>query len=278
MNIVTVMNYDWDNKNYVALCYLWIKQAELWLKETDCCIIFSRNSLPKILLDKMQSSKTCQFRNSIHNGCDKKIVFPSGSFKSRGANFTYKFSAICSISFPFVFIDADAIIVSDINKIREVHNNQSQPIICIDHEQDEQIKTANYPPFINSGVMLINDPYKEIINWNKIYDYGLKHRFIFYFRDSKQIIPGTDQAILKSYLDSIQYNYRHEEIDASYNPCSFGVKFSKNNNGVWEAYKNNQHMHIVHYWYEYKPWSNIQCPMFQEVINDEMFSSSIVMA
>ena len=277
MNIVTIMNYDWNNKNNVALCYLWIKQAELWLKETDTCIIFSKDLLPKILLDKMRSSKTCQFKNTIHNGFDKKINFPAGSFRSRGTNFTYKFFVICSISFPFIFMDADAIIVSDINKIREVHNNQSQPIICIDHEQDEQIKTANYPPFINSGVMLINDPQKKIINWNTIYDYGIKHRFMFYFRGSKQIIPGTDQAILKSYLDSIQYDYRHEEIDSSYNPCSFGVEFSKNNTGVWEAYKNNQPMHIVHYWHNHKPWSNIRCPMFQEVRDDKMFNSYTIM-
>lgn len=277
MNIVTVMNYNWSDKNYLALCYLWIQQAELHLTKEDNCIIFSHEPLPKILLDKMKLSSTCNFKNCIYKGFDKKIAFPAGSFKSRGSNFTYKFSTICSITFPFIFIDADAILVSPIEKIRQVSTNQKQPIICIDHEKEEIINTAEYPSFINSGVLLVNDPGQKFINWKKIYEHGIKKRFIFYFRNSQQIIPGTDQAILKSYLDSINYNYTHPEIDSSYNACALDVELVKNND-KWEAYKNNNQIHIVHYWHYYKPWnSTIKCPMFKEVINDQVFNSSIVL-
>ena len=104
MNIVTIMNYDWSNKNNLAMCYRWIEQADLWLESEDYCLIFSSCHLPKILLDRMDASKKCKFKNCIREGFDRPVIFPAGSSKYKGENFTYKLYVLCHINFPFLLL------------------------------------------------------------------------------------------------------------------------------------------------------------------------------
>ena len=270
MNIVTIMNYDWSNKNNLAMCYRWIEQADLWLESEDYCLIFSSCHLPKILLDRMDASKKCKFKNCIREGFDRPVIFPAGSSKYKGENFTYKLYVLCHINFPFLFIDSDAFIVSTLNKLKNI--NIDRPILAIDHENIQDI-TSSHPPFINSGVLLIDDPNKDIMNWDKLYAYSKKCGFVFRFKNTKQIIPGTDQSVLKSYFDLIDYDYSNPQFNYSYNTCSLEVDFTKDQNGNWQAMKNGNQIHIVHYWDKFKPWK-IKCPIFQETIDDKMFNSA----
>lgn len=274
MNVVTVMNYDWRDINYRALCYLWIQQAETWLDKNDICFIFSSKILPKFLLEKMKQSKGCKFLNAVRQGFDEKIIFPAGGEKIEAANFKYKFFIMCDLNFPFVFIDADAIIMSSLNLLNTINLNQKKPVICIDHEPDITGHTDVYPRFLNSGVVLVNDKNKDVLNWNKIYHYGKNKKFIFHFKENNKLIPGTDQAILKSYLDHINYDYTHDKLDYSYNTCAGGnnLKFFKNDESKWQVRKKDKLVSILHYWYNYKPWQQAECPMFQEILNDKMLS------
>lgn len=276
MNVITIMNYDWSNKNYSAMCYAWIKQVQKWLTKNDTCIIFSKKNLPNYIINLIKSSETCKFKICVRDGFEKKIIIPCSIIcdKYLKENISYKLYIICSISFPFVFLDSDAFLVGSLDKIEKILRS-NQELVFIDHENNLE-ETKNLPPFINSGFFIKNDK-KNIINWEKLYNYAKKNDFNFYFKN-KKIIPGTDQSLIKSYLDYINYDYHNNEIDTRYNTYAGSVsRIEKNKEGLWKAYKDELEIKVIHYWSNLKPWVT-NCPIFTETINDEMFNNHFILA
>jgi len=287
MNLVTIMNYDWSKIEYLAMCYTWINQAKIWLSKKDTCFIFSNQTLPKVLLDFLETSETCQFKVCVRDGFRERLIFPASLYspsKFEGMNVCYKTYLTTQINFPFVFIDADTAIVGPLDFLGQLIEEKTQEVICMDHERIPGI-TDKYPPFINSGVYIVNDPLKKVYNWDKIYDYGKKRGFTFYFKETgskyskSKVIPGTDQALLKSYLDYLDYDYHNIEFDNTYNSCAGLIKqFYKDELGRWRAKTRDKEVKIVHYWDCFKPWSNkVNCPIFKEVFNDKMLNTNHVM-
>jgi hypothetical protein len=269
------MNYDWSIRDYCAMCYTWIKQAQIWLDKEDLCVIFSKKPLPRFLIEAMKQSTTCRFKSCVREGFDCRIVFPGNSLvekRSSSENVSYKLYISCNINFPFIFIDSDAFIVGSLSEVKSILDSDRK-VVFIDHETNLK-DTKDFPLFINSGFFINNDVEKSILNWGYLYEYAKKRGFIFKFKNGKTI-PGTDQSLIKSYLDYIGYKYNSETIDTKYNSFAGSVTKIEKINNLWKCYKDEAEIKVIHFWSSYKPWE-IGCPIFGETINDKMFNSNFI--
>lgn len=272
MNIVTIMNYDWKNKKNIELCSIWIKQAKIWLTKFDTVFIYAQNAIDKSLINLINSSpNTCSFRvvirpklvteTNIKFGVDH--ILPLSNH-----NFLFKLYATTNISFPYLFLDADAIIVNSLQDLEEIFETTINSVFFIDHENNIPSETDFLPPFINSGVFIMNDPEHYIYNWRQIFEFAYMKNFVCRFNNSITIIPGTDQAVLKSYFDYIGYDYHHKKFNIEYNTYSAMInKWFRDKDGRWQnTLKNHpsQICKIIHYWGKYKPWTR-DCPLVQEI-------------
>ena len=270
-----MMNYDMSVKNYLVMCCNWIRQAKTHLSRGDSCFIFL-NKPPHPIL-KSFVGQDSRFRFCLREGFrEKDFYFSTGNGNNDdGRNFTYKLHIACGLDFPFIFIDADAIIFDSLQELEPLFDEM--PTIFIDHEPDIKGSTDKFPLFINSGVFMVNDPSKVVMNWDKILDHALRCGLNPRFKRDGRRISGTDQAVIKSYFDYIRYDYRHEKFGIHYNTCAEGVSIKKNEGGRWTA-KNSKGdpVKIVHYWGGFKPWS-VGCPIFKELLDDKVFNCDDVL-
>jgi len=273
MNIVTIMNYDWSIPKNIELCKVWIRQASLWLNKFDTVYIYSNNRLHETLIKLMNSSISCTFKNvkcqkfihktPIHFGVTNEEIFSNH-------NFLIKLYTTCNINFPYLFLDSDAFIVDSLEELKNVFDQTQNGIFFIDHETNIPKETERLEPFINSGVFLMNDPEHLIYNWEQIYKFAEKKNFTCKFNNIPITIPGSDQAILKSYFDHIGYDYHHKNFDIAYNTSSSMInKWFKNNDTDSKKYqttlKNDpvKICKIIHFWGKNKLNIN-NCPLFKE--------------
>jgi hypothetical protein len=274
LNLVTVMNYDLSDKNYLVMCCNWIKQVGRNLSKYDSCFIFTK-SRPHPVLSSF-ATRDSRFRFCIREGMKdtKSVYFPMCSTHSEGENLTYKLYIACGLDFPFIFMDADTVMLEPLKELEPLFDEM--PAIFIDHEHVKG-HTDGFPPFINSGVFMVNDPCKSVFNWSNFLKHAEKCGFNCKFKGSNKHISGTDQSVIKSYFDSIGYAYDHEKFGIEYNTCAEGVVIKKNKTGRWIA--NNSKgdpVKVVHYWGPFKPWS-VGCPIFKELLDDEMFNRDDVL-
>jgi hypothetical protein len=272
MNIVTIMNYDWSNTYHIKLCSLWINQAKTWLTKFDSVYIYSEQKLHKDIIELMRYSDTCSFKSvisnkytpdtSIHFGITNEEIFSNH-------NFLFKLYITTNINFPYLFLDCDAFIVDSINNLNDIFIDTSDSVYFIDHETNIPKETEYFEPFINSGVFLMNDPEHLIYNWSQILKFAKSKNFTCKFNNLKIIIPGSDQAIIKSYFDYIDYDYHHKNFGIEYNTSSLMINrwFEDSNKRLQTTLKNNpnQICKIVHYWGKNKLWENDICPLIKEV-------------
>ena len=225
MKIVTIFNFP-NTEEYNDLCDWWLKSAlkyssipiEVWYEDS-------------IHLDLEDSSRVSYHKK---NRLDIDTVLPNNliSDKSRH-NVGFKLYNLCSESEPFIFIDADAIIMRDIEPLLEASTRK--PFITVDH-QNIPGHTSHIPfKFLNSGLQICSDP--SILDFKNIVHYQNLHTAF--------LCPGTDQAMLYNYFRYIDYNYTDKEIDWRWNNCA---GFCDDFNEIC----------INHYWYKFKPWT-IDC-------------------
>lgn len=248
MKINTIMNYpDLDNFNIMSIAF--IGQA---LKHSNCKIeIFTEKELP---------SSVCNFIKKY--GKDRVIV----SFKSRkdishlnidkaflkkaAHNVGFKLYNLCNEKEPFIFIDADAFVLNDIDILIEC--SKDKPFIAVDH-QNVQGHTSHIPHrFINSGMQIVSDP--SILKYDKITER--------YEIDNGFIVPGTDQAMLFSYFKSIDYDYTHKKIGFEWNSCAGFTRYNRDLTAKCVGLDNSHPVYLNHYWYKYKPWT-VNCPIYK---------------
>jgi hypothetical protein len=193
------MNYDWRNSSNVRLCSIRIKQAKIWLTKFDTVYIYSKQRLHESLIKLTEISDTCSFKNiivepfhpqtPIHFGVTNNEIFSNH-------NFLFKLHTTCNIYFPYLFLDADALIVDSLENLDDLFLNTRDSVFFIDHETNIPNETVFFDPFINSGVFLMNDPEHLIYNWKQIYKFSEKTNF-------KCKFPGSDQSMLKQYFEYI---------------------------------------------------------------------------
>ena len=263
MNIVTIMNYKFDNSqiNELKLCLLWINQAKLWLKPKDNIFIYTSKKLPKILTD--------QFLPNFHEGIyiGSPNLEPSAP-KEYTEMIWYKLYTICHFPYKALFLDADAIIVNDLSVLEQITLNTEKPIFMIDHERDIHGHTLDLPPTINSGVMLFNNLQQTKFNWNALIAFAQTIGFAYKYKHSTQHIPGNDQSLLQCYCNYINYNYSHKIFDIKFNTCAIKTKYKYKDYLGRIAFRSidnlKENIYINHYWGPFKPWK-INCPLFTDI-------------
>jgi hypothetical protein len=233
MNIITIMNYEFNSKqkNELFLCLHWIKQAKKWLKPTDNVFIYSSKVLPKVLIDEMPTN----FKQCVTYGSKN---LETSVPKDLSEMIWYKLYILCHFPYKALFLDADAIIMDDISELNNIELTINKPLLMIDHENNIIGHTAGKPPTVNSGSLLLNNLASTRFSWKNLIDFGRKIGFVYRYKNSNELIPGNDQALLQAYCDSIDYDYHNPVFDIKYNSCAGVTKKAK----------------ILHYWGPFKPW------------------------
>jgi hypothetical protein len=238
MNILTIMNYDWSKEKNLKLCLTWIYHAKKYLSQLDTIYIYSEKKLHNDLYGAFSDSIPT-FKSVVYPYPEHTLTThfsPQHHSPVSNHNFWYKLYVTCHTDFSFLFIDCDALIVDKICELEDIFSNTIDSVFFIDHESNIPKQTDRFPPFINSGVYAMNDPDHKIYNFKRILEYAKNIGFFPTFKDGR-CIPGTDQAIIKSYFDHINYDYHHPILNNRYNASSCMIDKSKKN-----YYK------IIHYW------------------------------
>lgn len=230
MKIITIFNFP-NQQNYNNLCQWWVSQC---LKNSELDIeIWHRDSITHLKIENDRITLIEKSEIEISSFLSPNLI----SNKAQH-NIGFKLYNLCNETEPFIFIDADAILLKDISPL--LYAAKIKPFIAVNH-QIIPGHTAHIPfKFLNSGVQICSDP--EFLNFNEILNCQNK---LNYFQ-----VPGTDQSILWSYFKYIKYDYLHPKIDWKWNNCA-GLEKDLND------------IAINHYWYNFKPWM-INCGLWNE--------------
>lgn len=239
MKLITIFNYPNEEK-YNQLCSWWLKQAK---KHTNMPIhVWHEGGIDSSLIED----------GIIYEHKDRQPLefrLPADIQAKAEHNIGFKLYNLCQETEPFIFVDADAIIFSDLEPLVEA--SKDKPFICIDHQQVPKHSALIPFKFLNSGVQVVSDP--SILN----YDTLIKSLV----EDQGFRCPGTDQAMLFGYFQKIGYDYTHEDVGFGWNSCA-GYTIMEEGQLVSKGLDMNHPVHINHYWHEFKPW-NIDCPMWK---------------
>lgn len=255
MDILTIFNYDWADKHYVLL-RMWISQINLYNDLNLRIIILSEHDEPNNI-------------KRLHN----EYQFEWVVLKSRSRmnsklldhhNVKFKMWNLCRWTNPYIFIDVDAIIFSNISHL--VNASQTKPWIGVNHQSIPR-HTEGMPPFLNGGLQIVSNPrYFSYNSFTSILD--------------ELLCPGAEQALIFSYFKKYGYDYVHPAVTFNWNACAGYTKIHFVN-GRWQCYSVSQciinkslnsntilegdAIHINHYWDEFKPWK-IRCPMYRHYL------------
>ena len=233
MKIISIFNFPNDD-NYNSLCDWWLQNA---LKYSDLPIeVWYEDNKPAVWKPSDRVSYLQKERLDIEPLLPNNLV----SDKSKH-NVGFKLHNLCSEVEPFIFIDADAIVLKDIQPLIEA--SKRKPFITVDH-QDIPGHTSHIPfKFLNSGLQVCSDP--AILDFKNILHYQNLHTAF--------LCPGTDQSMLYTYFGYIDYDYTDPEIDWRWNNCAGFCR-------------DLEEISINHYWYKFKPWT-IECPAWKDFLH-----------
>ncbi len=179
-------------------------------------------------------------------------------------NLRFKLPNLASLTFPFLYLDADMFVLSDLNYLWRRRNDK--PWIAIDHQLIPIDPRTHRSPFLNSGLQLVGDP-----DWYDLDAILAAQNAVVplsKFREVRKTQmfsgPGHDQAVLHRHCTTIGYDYTHPEIGPGWNSCA-GITDVRRDGNEWKALtrtlEQNHDVHIIHYWDQFKPWV-IDCPIF----------------
>lgn len=242
MNLITIFNYPKNDKKYTLMCLTWLELAKKYAKDFNVKI-FTQNGVNNELKNKIEEfgfELLKKETKSVRNDSNPKFRHNVG----------FKLYNLCLEKEPFIFIDADAFILKDLNHLKE--SSKGKPFVVVNHEKVPQHTAHLNYDFMNSGVQVCNET--EILDFEKIID-------------NKITVPGTDQALLHIYFKNMGYDYTHKNVGFEWNSYARYVKLNKNENGDWVGISKGldyEHpVYINHYWYDAKPWQ-INCKLFKE--------------
>jgi hypothetical protein len=249
LQIVTIMDYPREER-YARMCHLFldsvIKQGAEGIR-----ILYETNE-PVIAPEHRRAVPI-----EVVRGHSYDVGHPHFNLRFKLANLT-------RIPFPFLYLDADMVVLSDLHYLWE--RRHVKPWIGIDHQWVPSDARTHRSPFLNSGLQLVSDP--NFYNLDAIL--AAQNAVMPLSRHAEvpksQMFPcpGHDQAILFRYFQSIGYDYTHPEITPAWNSCA-GVTQVVRDGDTWKAHTvgldPNYEVHLIHYWSQFKPWE-IGCPIF----------------
>lgn len=258
MDLVTFYNYP-DEDKYFDMFKIWIMHAIECKKKTIKLnnIIIITNSLSKRILSFYKKInidyikiKYCRYSDKVDNATNVKMQH----------NVFFKFFNLCLLNKPYIYLDADAFILSDLNEAIEC--SYDKPFICVNH-QTIPGHTSQYDfKFLNTGFTIVSDP--KFFNFETVLNTPINYT-----------CPGTDQMLVFNYCKTIGYDYTHIKIHYGYNSCS-AFKTIKNNVLISDGIKEKHNIYVLHYWFHYKPWTlckccvrgNEVCPLYNKWLTD----------
>lgn len=244
MNIITIFNYP-DEKNYNIMFKVWLYSAVLSKQKTsgiNNIVIYSKE-LSTSCLEFIKLLNVDYIK--VKKGFQKELSYSQN--KKWTHNVGYKLFTLCNQTEPYIFIDADTLILTDMNDC--VRASNQKPFIGVNH-QTIQGHTAHFPfQFINTGFLIVSKP--SFLDFYKILQLPIKYD-----------IPGTDQKLIYNYCMTNKYDYTHELIHWGWNSCA-AFKKEVNHEVVSHGIPENHKVHILHYWFKYKPWIT-PCTIFNQ--------------
>lgn len=247
MDIVTVFNYP-DEENYNNMLKVWLTQI------IQCK--YKNNSIKDIIiLTKGLSENIISFINLLNVNyivvkiCEENNIIPPPNNKWKH-NVGFKLYNLCLLKNPYIFIDADAIVLNDLND--PIIAAQDKPFIGVNHQTIKGHTDMFNFEFMNTGFLIVNDP--SFLEYEKL----LQTPIVFK-------CPGTDQMLINNYCKYIKYDYTHELIHYGWNSCAkykiYNSKGKLVSYGIPEKHK----VFVLHYWYKFKPWI-MKCEIYNDYI------------
>lgn len=240
MNVVTIMNYDFQRRENAVMCLMWAHSVAKYCPKERNIIVLSANPLPSWMLDFMR-------QYGVHN----EVCGEYGD-SSIHHNYRFKLYNLSHLDFPFIFLDADMFVMCPLQYLWDRRNDK--PWIGIDHQLNIPGHTGR-KKFLNSGLQVVGD--NSFYKFNEILEAGKERNFTYE-------VNGRDQAILWTYFKKIGYDYTHKEIGPEWNACAGYVKLTQNEMCVWSGLStlDSIKVYINHYWDQFKPYE-IGCPAYQ---------------
>jgi hypothetical protein len=247
--VVSIMNYPREPK-LLRMCYVFLDS-----------VIASGVESVTLLYDEHEPVIAPEHRRAADIELVKGRSYDVGH---PHFNLRFKLPNLANLPFPYLYLDADMVVLSDLNYLWQ--RRQAKPWVGIDHQVIPFDARTHRPPFLNSGLQLVADPafydLRAILDAQNAVAPLSRHREIA--KADMFACPGHDQAVLFRYFRTIGYDYTHPEIGPEWNSCA-GVTESRAEGGAWKArtrgLAQDHDVHIVHYWSQFKPWA-IDCPIY----------------
>ncbi|MBN1674830.1 MAG: exostosin family protein [Kiritimatiellae bacterium] len=242
--VVTIVNYP-DQEKYNLMCMVWMSRVQKCAPGARIVVLTERGLARPVHEYYRRFSNVTVLKGQRANA----HIFDHFLF-------TFKLHNLSRLSFPFLFIDADAFVLSDLSFLWE--RRHYKPWLGTNDQLIPGYTEIRPFVYLNSGVQLVADP--AFYNYEMILNCFLNHGKRF-------ICRGEDQAMLFDYFLTIGYDYTHPEIGPGWNACAGYTRLRRGPGGEWagetHGLARNHTVHINHYWGLYKPW-NIDCPLFLE--------------
>lgn len=180
-------------------------------------------------------------------------------------NLRFKLANLASLNYPFLFLDADTVTLSDLRPLWA--KRHAKPWIGVNHQWVPADPRTHRSPFLNSGVQLVGDPtFYDLAAILAAQEAVAPLRRAAEFTKAEMFAcPGADQALLYRYFRSIGYDYTHPEVGPGWNSCAGVTAVRRGRDGKWEAHTvgldSVYPVHVMHYWSQFKPWK-IDCPVY----------------
>jgi len=168
---------------------------------------------------------------------------------------------ICRQTEPFLWLDWDAVPISDLGPIWEIRNEK--PLIACGHQQcnmmDDWCRELGLTlwEYLNGGVMVVSDP--TFLKWPAMLEQN---------RSNGKVIGRYPDDILMSVFCAAQrYDFTHPVMHNGWNAWSKFTQLRYEGNNRWHGTTQDDdgefhQAHVVHYYAKgAKPWV-INCPLY----------------
>lgn len=250
VKVVTIMNYPPDPR-YRRMCYAFL----------DTAIANGAGSVT-ILYEDHPPAVSAEHRRAadieVIRGRSVDVGHPH-------FNLRFKLPNLAALDFPFLFLDADTVTLSDLRPLWAKRHDK--PWVGVNHQWVPQDPRTHRSPFLNSGVQLVGDPsFYDLDAILAVQNAVAPLRRADEFAKGEMFAcPGADQAMLFRYFTAIGYDYTHPQVGHGWNSCAGVTKVVRNTAGRWAGHTTGlpdvYPVHINHYWSQFKPWA-IGCPLY----------------